>query len=586
MSFWETVGRAIRGEKLVSEDEIDSKLQKALADKDEEVKKFLVSRGRAEHKPNYNKDELTNENRSWKPVGFSNEFLRQVYRTSPMLRSVIDIRKREVASCEWAVMPCIKKHTEELNFLQRTIRSVQRYQDLSYLVDMFNPMFLEKQMCADLIKSCRSNEDITDWEIKSRFQIARDMIYRQAEVDAFPLNSLLQNPHPNMSLPQILASIVPDILVLDSGCIEAVREELPYDLDLYEISGGKEKRPKSTNPIGRLVPVDGATIVPVLDRFGMPADYSDSSRFAYEQWIEHQHQASFRTCDMLRIVENPQTDVHFRGRGFSRTESLVITMSLDLMSDNADMEEKRRAMYGGFLNIKDESLMEEDLAALRMDIAEQLEGKKKLPILSFDDIKFERVTGETNFGAVNKEKRDLYISRLCAAFEIGKTKLGIYDNANRSTSENSKELTDDGLKHLLQVIDDHMTSFLIGRSGKKNIKYVSNPSHGRDESAEREAVKEELESCLITVNDARIRMGYEPVEGGDCSIHYLKKRDEFKGQTEGQASANVDGPMDDQDNDGLNDELEELVDDGSFLEDDENEMNKSLEQNEWPELEL
>ena len=590
MSFWKNVGMILRGEQVLSKGELENTLHKALSSQAEEFKQRMLARPKAEHLPIHNRNPVNPlGDGPAKPIGFSNKFLRQFYRESPMLRAVIDIRKREVSAAKWAIEPDIKKHTEELNFLQRIIRSTRRYQDLIYMVEQFEPMYITRDVASALIEGCSRKPDITDWEIKHRFQLAHDEIFRNAEIAAKPIVDLLENPHPIMDWSDILASMVPDLLVLDSGCIEAIRKSEPPDIERYNMTG--VKLPHPANTIGRLVPVDGGTIRPVINEHGMPADLDDHSMYAYEQWIENQKVGDFRHCDLIRIIENPQTDVAFRGNGFSRTETLIITCTLDLLSDKAEMEEKKRAMYGGFLNIKDESFQPEDMQALRTDIAQQLEGTKKLPIVSFEDMQYVSVRGERNFGEVSKEKRDLYLSRLCATFEIGKTKLGIYDNANRSTAESSTDLTDDGLKHLLQVIDRNITKWIVKTFGCNDLKYVSNPAHGRDEKEKRETLNEELESCLISVNDARIRMGYEPIEGGEESIHYFKKQQEAKGDAEGKASVNVDGPMDDEDGDGINDELEDNLDDGEMFDfdEDENDLNKAnigtnQDDNYWPQL--
>jgi len=237
---------------------------------------------------------------------------------------------------------------------------------------------------------------------------------------------------------------------------------------------------------------------------------------------------------MLLLQENPQTDIRFRGYGFSRVESLIMTSMLEAMADKSDLEEFKRHMYGGFLNIGDESFTQEDVSALRSWIEEELEGTNKIPLTAFKDLKWVATTaqqGGRDKKSVEKLKR--YVIRICAMFEMPPVKLGIFESANYNTSETSQDIADDGLRNLLDLLDAAVNRSIISEYGWDDVQYKSRPDHNRDDPDQLKIKEQRQKLGIDTPNDTRAEYGKEPTEWGELPAPYFSKYFELKGQTDG-----------------------------------------------------
>jgi hypothetical protein len=479
-----------------------------------------------------------------KQRGYSTEFLRMWARQSPYLRAVLDIRKREVSSADWDIVPNLDDEQQELEWLEKLVHGAHKFPDMDYKLDLFTPIHIDREMVRHLIQSTRSRA-VTTAETGYRFSLALQELREIARRHAAPIKRLLENPDPVFSWADIRAAIVPDVLTIDAGCIEKIRNQYPTD--------PRYPNRSISSPQNRIVGlswVDGATIRPCFDEYGRPRDILDPPGFAYEQWIQNDKipDADFRRCDLIRILENPQTDITWRGYGFSRVETLVLTCMLDAMSDKADMEEYQREWYHGLINIKDKSFQMEDAQSLRQHIMENWEGNRGVPVTAFSEVEYlSMAPGGNTRDNRSQQRRDLYLNRICAIFEIGKTKLGVYDQANYSTSENSTEMTDDGLDHFLDVFDRHVTEQIVwdeGFGGHRDVKYVSKPAHQREEMRKLERMEKEAKLGLLDVNDMRLACGKAPIDEGNRSIFFFESLEKEAGRTQGQqmgAGAGVEG---------------------------------------------
>lgn len=497
-----------------------------------------------------------------KPLGFSSDLLRALAKLDPWVRSVVDIRKREVAGCSWEIVPRLHDEKRELELLHQMVQGAKRFSDRHDKLLAWEPSSLKKEMVRDLIFACLRS-DVTTPETQYRFNLAyRDLVI-EAEAHAHAPRRLLQNPNPDHSWADLLLAIVPDILTLDSGCLE-LRRRL-YPLDPKQSVEGRQI-PKKTNPILMVSWVDGATVRPVLDATGQLYDTDESDAPAYEQWIGSQRieRGGWKKHELVRVVENPQTDVAWRGYGCSRVETLVRTLTLNAKVDSADFEELEREFYGGFLNLKDRQ--QDDLDEMRDYLTYEIEGKKHLPLIA-GEVEFLSATPDSsNRDKRTEARRNHYLERVCAIFEIGKTKLGNYDSANYSTSESSMEHNDEGLKGLLRVVDRAVTEGIVWAFGHKDIEYVSNPASGRDEEKRLALAKQKMDLGIWDVNDARIEFGKEPIDAGESSLMYFVEFEKARGVGEGQGAAqgssaapeegaSAENLESDQDGDGVPDEV-------------------------------
>lgn len=514
---------------LYPEGDVRNDIQKAM---DLTPRRSRVERPRAEHLPPFMAPTEAGGRGPRKPLGLSPDFLRMLAKMNVWASSVINIRKREVAGCVWEIVPRLDDERKELDLLSALIQGAKRFPDRAAKLAEWSPSYLTREMVQDLLNACMP-ATVTTAEARYRFDLAfRDMV-AVAESHAAAPRRLLENPNPDFAWADILAAITEDILVLNAGCIELRRALYPLD-PKWSIEG--RSIPKKSNPILALAWVDGATVRPVLDRTGQLYDSEDPDAPAFEQWLgsERVEQGGWKKHELVRIVEAPQTDVTWRGYACSRMETLARTLILDLRVDEADFEELRREFYGGFLAFKDKQF--EDLEEMRDWLRNEVEGRKTLPLIGGEATFISASPDGSNRDKRSEARRNHYLDRVCAIFEIGRTKLGNYENANYSTSETSTEMTDDGLRNLLAPIDRAVTEQIVWAFGHKDIKYVSLPASGRDEEKRLALAKQKMDLGIWTVNDARLAFGKEPDDSGDRSLTYFTEYQKALGMTEGQGA--------------------------------------------------
>lgn len=531
MSWWDRIKQTAR--KLVGAEPI----VKALPP---QAEKQAVSYGIheiGEHLPPMRRDVSPGGRGPRKMIGFDAVTLRMFARQNSTLRSIIDIRKREIAACEWDISPDLDVHEKELSSLRRLVQSVNRLPDRRDILDTFRPVALKRDMVAALI-TATTVEGITPSELRYRYQLALSDLSRIAEGHANKVRPLFEHPsRMNIGWSHILTATVPDLLILDAMAIEKRRTAHP----------NKDGWPLEKNPIIELIGVDGATVRPVINQYGIleglekPEDDDDKLVLSYEQWIDGRRveKGGWRYCDLMFLQENPQTDIEFRGHGYSRVESLIMSCVLDAHNDKSDLEEFKRQTYGGALVFKQKGLEREDLDQQRVYFEEELEGTYKIPMFAMPDEKGEvsYVSFSGSPGARDKKadaRTMRLIKRMAAAFEIPLTKLEHSQETNYATSKTQQEQADDGLRKLLMFLDDAITRNIVADFGYNDIKYSSKPAHNRDEKAELDIVKQRLELGIWELNDARMDAGEDPIEEGDISWWRWSEAQKAMGQGEGQ----------------------------------------------------
>ena len=475
-----------------------------------------------------------------KPFGWSHNQLRVFARRNVWVRAGISIRQREVGGADWQVQPDLKHHKQELETLRQLVQAVQQFPDRRDALNDFKPGYVDPTTCKALIEAT-TIDGITVADIRYRFQLAYLDLALRAEAHAAPIRKLMKHPNgvgmggAKRTWDDLLRPMVADLLTIDLAAWELGRARLPRDPN-------NNSRNQPTNKIVEVHWLDGATLRPVIDEYGDYKGDSDPQATSWEQWIDGQRVGpGFRSCDLMYIIENPQTDVRFRGYGYSRVETLANTLMLDAKGDKADGKEYDHAMYGGALVFQGVPGLntQEDMDAMRSYYEEEIEGSYKLPMLAAGkegEIKYVQTKmdpGRGDKSAVEKKKR--YFLRVCAALDIPPIKMGVHEDVNRASAGSMKEIADEGLEHLLDIIGTSLTRSIAHDFGNDDIAIVGTIG-AEDRKSELDIVKDELESCIIYVNDAKTQMGHEPVPDGDVPLVYYKKFQEEKAIIDAQAT--------------------------------------------------
>lgn len=559
MNFFQRLNAVFKGD-LVSKEVMEENVRKAL---DVRSQRLIESKGIERKARHVDPLRPITGNGGFGPakrVGQLPGVLRAFARQNPWLRAAIDIRKREVAATQWEIVPYLKNYKKELEDLLRLVRSVNRYPDRKDILNDYKARYIPQKDVTSLI-DVTTSDDISDSDVKYRFMLALQDRAREAEEHAEAPRRLFDNPNPDFTWADIRRAIIPDLLTLDSANLEKRRTMRPEDPETG--------RPMPGNKIVELHWVDGATIRPCIDEYGqLMGGKRDPDKVAYEQWINGVKVESFgyRSSDLLQIIENPQTDLNFLGHGYSRAESLIITSMLESHADASDLEEYKREMFGGFLNITDPAMQQEDMDAFSDYIAENYEATKRLPYTAFEKVEF--VSASPNQGGRDKKQSDRltrYVQRICAIFDMPEIKLGINESVGYNTAEASLDIDDAGLLTLLSIFDDAMTT-IVQDFGHDDVAYSSNPEHSRDEEKRLENTKAKQEQGIWTVNDARVDWEMDPVEEGDKPLVYYNAYWEEKGRSDAQPEPSPEEGMEGEEGMGGEQEDEqgdELADDGS-----------------------
>ena len=460
--------------------------------------------------------------------------LRMFARMNPWIRTAVDIRKREIAAARWGIVPNLDREKEEIASLQRQCVAVQMFPELVDRLNQFPNHYISDEMTQQLIQAC-GRTGLNRSEIGYRFAIALDEMTATANTHAAKVLPLFENPNRNgQSWDQLLLAIIPDLLVLDSGCLELRRSIFPS-------VSASDLRPRDTNSILEMNWVDGATVRPCLDIHGDLLGGRDPNATAYEQWIDGRivEQGHLRRCDLLRIVENPQTDIDLRGYGFSRVESLVITSVLEARGDQATLEQYRRDWYGTILNIQDQSIYDQyTLNSFRDWWTDSVEQTKAVPFTAFDSVQAINVSesGSTS-QRTDLDKRKNYVQRVASVFEMSMGKLSHYEDANRSTSEVDKQHGDQGLFNLMDTMDNAINRGIVDSFGYSDIRYTS--SVDRMEQEQLELAEQRQKLGIDEVNDTRLLFGRAPAEHGDKPIFFYESYYTELGRVEAQKAEEI-----------------------------------------------
>lgn len=291
----------------------------------------------------------------------------------------------------------------------------------------------------------------------------------------------------------LFSKIVEDILVIDRGCIEKVRNARGEIVQLYH--------------------VDGSTIYPNIDEYGL---YQEP---AYFQFLagEQKPTAELEDTDLLLFIMNPQSVAGHYGFGSSPVENVVSTVltSLQAMTYNADYfdSEKVPPFWANLAGVD-----QNELVRFKQAFDTQLnKGNWSSPFTNAEkaDIKTLRPSNQDmQFYELN-----IWLARIvCAEFEISPQEIGLTMDVNRSTAEEQGNITAEGIDNVLRVISEEINNDLIGDLAENiderfnDIEFIWDTSKEIGEKERAEIDKIHIEAGLRTADELRARDGLEPID--------------------------------------------------------------------------
>lgn len=227
--------------------------------------------------------------------------------------------------------------------------------------------------------------------------------------------------------------------------------------------------------------------------------------------------------EVLHIKEpNPLNDL------YGMSPIAAASMSVDQHNESSEWNKKlleNSARPPGILTMKDKSdsapqMSKEQLAEVRELLDERITGSKnagKIPILNFDMVWQSLGMSPTDMDWLNG--KDTSARDICYAFGYPPHLLGLPDNSTyNNMSEAKLALYEETVIPLLQNYLEEI-SYYINYQMNLDIELVPDLDcvsalTPRRESA-RATARADLTAGILTINEAREEIGYEPVDGGD-----------------------------------------------------------------------
>ena len=350
----------------------------------------------------------------------------------------------------------------------------------------------------NLVRNCINRIKHTvikvDWSVAPKDTKVDPEVY-QEEIDY--VTKLLNYPNPQDSNRDLLSKIVEDILVIDQGVLEKVRNMRGELINLY--------------------PVDGATIRPNIDEYGLLA------KPAYYQYLEQtatgvEPDAEFDEQDLVIFQINPQVQNGRVGYGLSPVEAIiqtvVTTLQASIYNESLFNSKQLPPFIANLPKVSKEDLMnfkfqfmksvEEDIWTTAFVNTENLDIKPLRP--SNQDMQFAQLN-------------EWLAKIIFSAFELSGQNFGMTMDINRATSE-SQERLEQGAHNVIDEVQDRINRCVVAELAQTNsrfdeVEFKFDSVNKQDEKAKADIAQIYLTNGVVSPNEVRHDMGLEPIAGGD-----------------------------------------------------------------------
>jgi len=315
------------------------------------------------------------------------------------------------------------------------------------------------------------------------------------------LTKLIKCPFPKHNDKDFFSMLCDDILVLDRGACEIIRN----------VKGD----------IVQLWPFDGSTIRPNINEFGV---IDSPAYFQYLNWGDSNYtgdgkeDAQFNENDLMIYMVNPTAENGRIGYGYSPVESIAFTIITSLQA---------AIMNGSYFN---ENKLPPFMASLPNVPAEDLRNLKNA---------FETAMNNGNWPTVWVNSSDITIKPLrptnaemqfyelslwlariiISAFELSPQDFGLTMDINKATSE-AQERMEQGAHNVADCIANRINQDVIADMATRDPKFADlefafDTINKVDELAQAQVDLVHYQIHTMTPNEMRERDGLDPIEGGD-----------------------------------------------------------------------
>lgn len=227
--------------------------------------------------------------------------------------------------------------------------------------------------------------------------------------------------------------------------------------------------------------------------------------------------------ETVEVSYTPEEVIHFRVpdpknsyRGMSAVVAAAEAIDTDTMAIEANKKLFERGLIAQLMLTTEKSLTDEQLKQLHSEFRNTYGGTQnayKVPIFG-GGIEPKNVQ-MSNKDAQFLEQQQWLRDKIMVIFGNTKAVLGITDDVNRANAEASLlAWMRSTVRPDMKGICDTLNEFLVPLYGDNLLLGFKDPVQ-EDESDKIDEVKAQLDANIISVNEAREQLGYEPVEGGN-----------------------------------------------------------------------
>jgi len=330
----------------------------------------------------------------------------------------------------------------------------------------------------------RSQVSSADWDIVPYNQ-RKPYSKRQQE----RIRALFQRPNPsNDSYRSLIEPVTQDLMVLDAGCIEKVRDLQDNLRELWPTNAAQIK----INAMW-----DGQPDTPRY--YWYPDNYSERARW--------------KNRDFIYMMMNPQTDSPL---GMPPLETLRAAVEAEMAAHEYNRRQVENAAPDGIINLG-EGFTEPQVNRFREFFESEVAGRGPLGFIGGSKapsfIKFRDSNRDQQF----LEWQIYLVRKIAVVFGLTPQDLGVTFDVNRSTAETQIQISEDrGLRPLMSNIQEYLTEEVVWDSsfgGPDNNLAFRFTALNLKESTAKAAIYEKALAGVPWrfVNEARIDEGREPI---------------------------------------------------------------------------
>lgn len=294
---------------------------------------------------------------------------------------------------------------------------------------------------------------------------------------------------------EMMNVIIDDILTIDATCFE-----------YHKMRGGE---------FIDLVAVDPTTIVLRVTETGATPEPPET---AYAQFIEGHKQATFTTDEFLYDMMRKRSMTPY---GLAPIESLIVQVESALRGSLYNLNHFREGnVPTGFINLSEElaankDQIEEWQTWFDSILAGSVKGVHRLKILPSDS-KYTPVQKLTDMAF---ERFEMWLlQQTCAVFDVPPRDIGITLDVNKASDKTQQQLSrEKGLLPLAQFIKELLDEIIHTQMGLEQLQFKWTNLNPVDRKEEAEIQEREIKLGKISVDEARINDGKEPIGLG----HYI-----------------------------------------------------------------